>query len=172
MTDQGRLRPPLSLAIGGLLLSILLAPAWAEGDASGVETEAAGIEQALGQCAAKADDRARLACFDVLTAGMRRAGQSEKPSPEARFGSGTLPPQPAQDEEAEVRSVTATLVGLRQRPYGEHVFHLSNGQVWSEIEAGRSRYRTGVEVEIRRTAFGGYMLSTDAGRATRVRRIE
>jgi hypothetical protein len=172
MTDRGRLRPPLSAAAYGLLLSMLLAPAWAEGDASDTKTRDAGIEQALGRCAAKADDQARLACFDVLTAGMRRAGESEKPSPEARFGSGALPRQPAKDEEAEVRSVTATLVGLQQRPYGEHVFRLSNGQVWSEIEAGRSRYRTGVEVEIRRTAFGGYMLSTDGGRATRVRRIE
>ncbi|MCC5885340.1 MAG: hypothetical protein JJT88_02780 [Gammaproteobacteria bacterium] len=61
---------------------------------------------------------------------------------------------------------------LEQRPRGEWVFHLQNGQIWTEIEPGRTRYEEGAEVRISRTLFGSYMLSIKGFRATRVRRLE
>jgi hypothetical protein len=61
---------------------------------------------------------------------------------------------------------------VRQRPRGEYLFELDNGQTWTESSPGRGQYQAGMAVRIERTALGAYMLSTRSGRATRVRRLE
>lgn len=62
---------------------------------------------------------------------------------------------------------------LERRPRGEYVFYLGNGQIWTELEKGRARYRAGMAVEIERTPLGAYILSTESGgQATRVKRLE
>jgi hypothetical protein len=98
------------------------------------------------ECAGMPAEQRRLTCFDALAV---RA-----------------------QEEAEEAVISAVIQRLQRRPHGERVFHLGNGQIWTEVEPGRARYREGLEVRIERTPLGGYVLSTEAGRATRVRRLE
>ena len=70
-------------------------------------------------------------------------------------------------------TITATLSRTERRPFGEHVFYLSNGEVWTELEAGRNRYQIGTAIRIEATPVGGHILSTESGgRATRVKRLE
>ena len=154
------------------LLALTVLPA----TATGAEGNPHGAE--LERCGGVGDDRERLRCFDDLVERMREGGASAAggggqagEDAEDGFGSETLKsskPEPQDD----VRSISARLERVEQRPHGQYVFHLSNGQVWTELSAGRRRYSAGVDVTIERTALGGYMLSTGVGRATRVRRVE
>ncbi|MDZ7668008.1 MAG: hypothetical protein U5Q16_00795 [Gammaproteobacteria bacterium] len=127
----------------------------------------AGLRAELERCGRIPESSARLRCYDDLL--------DNAASGEQRFGgdSITMPaPQPSDDGRDDVEEIESSIERLERRPRGEYVFHLANGQVWTEIASGRTRYRTGLEVKIERTPLGAYMLSTPAGRATRVRRIE
>jgi hypothetical protein len=106
------------------------------------------LKSALHRCGEVATDEARLDCYDELL--------------EIEFGANRT-------EMAEF--IESTIARLERRPRGEYVFLLENGQTWTEVSPGRAHYRPGMEVRVERTTMGGYMLSTDSGRATRVRRI-
>lgn len=136
---------------------------------------AEAIEVRLRACAAEADDAQRLVCFDAL---VPVATSPEQPpaapiaaNPERNFGVETLPPRFDAKGEA-VDAITSRIDSLQRRPYGEYVFELANGQRWTQIESSRARYSNGQLVTIERTTLGAYMLSTDQGRATRVRRLD
>ena len=135
-------------------------------------------------CAGLTDGTARLACFDALaerlTGPDARMDQTASPSPagpapDARPATDTAPrvePHPERAGAPEPAIVQAVIERLQQQPRGERVFHLSNGQIWVELEPGRRRYREGMNVTVERTTLGSHMLSTDSGRATRVRRLK
>ncbi len=143
------------------------------------------LRQQLQHCLEVPSALRRLDCFDRLA--------RSTVDGEADASVASLPPTPAErDADVEERvgaerprrsgtsreppesvdSVSSRIARMEQRPRGEFVFHLENGQIWTELEAGRGRYENGMEVTIRRTRFGGFMLSSNGGRATRVRRIE
>ncbi|HEX7036208.1 MAG TPA: hypothetical protein VF210_10560 [Pseudomonadales bacterium] len=109
------------------------------------------LRQALGRCAAIEADDARLGCFDALAASASR--------PETA-------PEPA------ARQVVARLRRVEQRPRGEYVFYLDNGEVWTESSPGRRRYHDGQRVRIERTLTGGFVLTAEDGGSTRVRRLD
>lgn len=109
----------------------------------------------------------RLACFDALAG---RPG--DRAAAEHAFGGEDVHEAAPAAPAPEVGAISASIDRLQSRPFGERVFHLSNGQVWTELEPGRSRYRPGMAVTIERTTFGGYVLSTEGGRPSRVRRLE
>lgn len=139
------------------------------------------LEQQIRVCQRVVDEVARLACFDAIRlpeapgvvpepeAETQAAGSSAH---ERRFGGEFLPKPDADDRSGEVREISAVIDDLERRPFGEYLFRLSNGQVWTELEPGRRRYRTGMSVTIERTPLGGYVLSAEGGRSSRVRRIE
>ncbi len=128
---------------------------------AGVSAQSSAIVDRLERCGGIGDDVRRLACFDALAA-------------ELRPGRPEHDPALVQEESADAgdEAIAATIRRLEKRPFGEYVFHLSNGQVWTELEPGRARYRTGLEIRIESTVLGGHVLTTEAGRATRVRRLE
>lgn len=139
--------------------AILAAPA-----ATAAQSEAT-FEARFRACTDLRDDSERLACFDAMTPAAAQA------DPERNFGVETLPT--GFDAEGEAVDVIASRIeGLQRRPHGQHVFELANGQRWTELESGRTRYRRGQRVTIERTTLGAYMLSTEQGRATRVRRLD
>ena len=127
------------------------------------------------KCAGEVDDTARLACFDRALQGHTKGATTAQPMPEAdaaeAFGREALPAR-ADEARPAVDSIQTTIAALDRRPRGERVFTLANGQKWTELSAGRARYEEGLMVRIERTSVGGYMLSTQSGRATRVRRLE
>ncbi|MCB1684632.1 MAG: hypothetical protein KDI31_09105 [Pseudomonadales bacterium] len=148
----------------------------------------------IARCAAVVGTAERLACFEALAMisdedpstslpppikdRAESADQSaiELPTEEAltstdRFGRETLPAT-AKPSEDELDSIDSVLVKLVRRPRGEYLFELANGQVWTEISTGRGQFSEGTPIHIERTTFGGYMLSTARGGATRVRRVE
>lgn len=134
------------------------------------------LEGKLASCASRPDDTARLACFDALAESIARSDPPHR-------GAGDSPPDDAataetksEPKETEAAPEPSRWRGrvdrIERQPRGEQVFFLVNDQIWVELEPGRFRYQAGAEVIIERTTSRGYVLFTDAGRATRVRRIE
>ncbi|MEQ8858740.1 MAG: hypothetical protein RIC56_08840 [Pseudomonadales bacterium] len=90
--------------------------------------------------------------------------------PDASFGAEMLE-RPADVRDRGASQISADIDRVEARTHGERIFHLTNGQVWEELEAGRGRYRSGQSITIRRALLGGYMLEADGVPAARVRRI-
>lgn len=143
--------------------------------------EEPGVEAELRRCLALADAEERLSCFESAArdrlaspaapaAAASPAGDAPAPARQD-FGADSLPGRARQADDRDA-ALTARIERLQRRPHGERVLHLSNGQVWTELEPGRTRYRAGGEVRIEPAAFGGYMLYVGNGRGTRVRRLE
>ena len=64
------------------------------------------------------------------------------------------------------------MTAIELRDDGKFVATLANGQMWAQTELNsRIEVRVGDTVRIRRGALGSYLLSNDAGMATRVRRV-
>lgn len=81
----------------------------------------------------------------------RRAERQEKPAP------------------TELRAAVAK---VSQRPYGEYVIELDNGQVWEQPEKKSSfQIKPGDTVRITPGAMGSFFMVVDAGSSTKVRRI-
>lgn len=118
------------------------------------------------ECAAEPKDAVRLACYDAV---FRRV----PPTPEATFGAEQVaraakrppPPAPTADLQASIASIT-------RRPHGELTLVLANGQVWTQTEAQRKPYRVGELVTIRRTPLSGYLLTSEHGVSSRVKRVQ
>ncbi|MDA0680126.1 MAG: hypothetical protein O3A13_12150 [Proteobacteria bacterium] len=69
-------------------------------------------------------------------------------------------------------SVLATVVEIKERPYGELLIRLDNGQVWEQKHAdNRFRLRIGEIVTVRKGAVTGYRLSGDSNLSIQVQRI-
>lgn len=139
---------------------------------------AASLEQQVRDCAAIAERESRLDCFDAMASGILaehgEPAASDAASREPDSHTAASPRRSSEPEPppAEPGRVEAQIERVAQQPRGERVFFLSNGQIWQELEAGRARYRKGMTVTVERTTLGGYILSTDSGRATRVRQLQ
>jgi hypothetical protein len=159
---------------------------------------AAELELRMRSCSAVVGRDDRLSCYDSIAADLMKvtAAAEQKTSAPARrspsagvehraddsialrpdadsvdlFGREMV--QTKTDRGGDLHRIESTVTSISRRPRGEHVFVLDNGQVWAEISPGRALYRSGARVFIERTRLGAYMLSTDAGKATRVRRLE
>ena len=157
------LRPALLLSL--LSLGLIVPPSWA-----GSMAELRGD---LRECLEIPSALRRLDCFDRLARQVtREPTQPDDAAPSAaarppNAGAGPDAPEPQRNQ-----PITSSIVQLEQRPRGEWVFHLDNGQIWTEVEPGRGRYQIDSDVRITRTLLGSYMLSADGGRTTRVRRID
>ena len=122
----------------------------------------------LRACAQEKDDPQRLACYD------REMAHYTVP-PEQAFG---LTPEKVRKTQhiesvaAEPQRLSATVTSLAQRPHGEIVFTLDNGQVWVQQEAADSRVKVGDVISIKPGSFGSYFLYSTSGRATRVKRVQ
>lgn len=158
---------------------------------------AAEVELNLQACAAEGDDRRRLACYDAEVARLRRgAAETSARQPE---NTGEAPPQrsraqgksdtvsdefgmtPAlarsmkgkEEGSKEPDSIAAVITRIDEKPYGERILYLDNGQVWEENSRNRNLpLAVGDEIAVKSAAFGAYKLIGPGGkRFTRVRRI-
>lgn len=161
--------------IHGLLLVMFVS--LAAGSAASDAREDSALRAQLKGCLEIPSALRRLDCFDRLARnadnGQPIAGPDMATPPAGRDADAhsTSPRADSRAPSAD-RNVHSSVIRLEQRPRGEWVFHLQNGQVWTEIEPGRARYQEGAEVRISRTLFGSYMLSVEGSRATRVRRLQ
>jgi len=136
----------------------------------------------LRACVSEPDEGRRLECYDRAmgrqTAPMT-AGQSAKPpvtpplSAEERCGLNAEQARKKQnaEQEPELERLVSTVTKLAQRPQGELVMTLANGQVWAQKQALSFEVDVGDAVTIKAAALGSFIMSTASGRSTRVTRI-
>jgi hypothetical protein len=114
-------------------------------------------------CAAIHDDAERLACYD------RQFGSPRSPSKSASAEPGDESSRADQSKKDFSFSATVTTI---ERRGDKFVVTFANEQVWAQTEVNtRIEVRVGDTVRIRRGALGSYLLSNEAGIATRVRRV-
>ena len=168
-----------------LLLWVPLLIAW-DGAAA-----AQSVSERLAACARIADDGARLACYDRLSAGLAppapAAPTADKaPSPPAAARAGTdvprraaasdaaddfgLPPKPA-PRVSEDRRRTMIIAEVRRTPTRKLVLYMKNGQVWRQTDSkSLPPVRPGTEATIKKGVLGSYLLRIGRS-AIRVRRV-
>lgn len=164
-------------------LVLLFAPAAAAQTDSGQPPRPESLEGVYA-CAEVSDDAQRLACYDAAVGRMRQAesegqfvavdrGQVQTMRRES-FGL-TLPAITnlfgGGDNDA-LDSIELQVERVLPRSDGRHVFVMSDGQRWTQVEPRRaSNVRAGDTVTVRRAALGSYMLVGErGGLAHRVRR--
>jgi hypothetical protein len=150
----------------------------------------------LKHCASLTVASARLACYDALagssalsqvappapaasssaaTAGIAASGASGAPSPaktDMEFGVHNGPLEAKLISPQREKHMLAVVSAVSNRPRGELVVTLDNGQVWAQIEPTNYPLKPGDHVEIDVAALGSYVLwSPSNRRATKVTRI-
>jgi len=77
------------------------------------------------------------------------------------------------NERAGVDHIVAKVSSVSERPRGELLLKLDNGQTWTQTERRLGTLiKEGETVTISRGALGSFMLTSEAGVATRVRRLQ
>jgi hypothetical protein len=149
---------------------------------------ASAVPASLRACAEEKDDAQRLACFDREIArlgGSQTSDSAErapapaaaKLTPEERFGrqGGAVALEQSKREKATtpaIKELTATVVALSTRAYGEIVMTLDNGQVWSQTTYDQHfSCKVQDKVTIRAGVLGSFTLYAPSGRSTRVTRL-
>ena len=140
------------IAVGALLLSNSLAQAGAV------------------NCAIVKDPGERLACFDQQFPSEPRAEQT----PEVTQDDGaplTASKDGAFDSPEQI-TVESVVVAIKDEPQKKMVFRLENGQIWLQNSPQNLPIKSGDKVTIKSASIGGYLLRSESGTSTRVRRIK
>lgn len=100
------------------------------------------------------------------------------PVPQASSESAEPPPQSSGDVDdfgydRSPEEVIATVVEIRNRPYGEMVIRLDNGQIWAQKHVDRRfGLSIGETVTIKKGSVAGYRLSGKSNRSIQVERLK
>lgn len=162
-------RKLLPLAAAALLVATL-SPAAVLADDGG------DLAQRVRDCAAQAEGKARLACFDRLAVSVG-AKPLPVPTPEERFGMARREVREAQEatarETEQLGRLESTISGITSAGDGRRTFVLANGQVWREKEPnGMARFDVGHSVRIEPGALGSFMMFGKGKRGSRVTRTK
>lgn len=96
-------------------------------------------------------------------------------NPEAQFGLSpkALRARASADGKKGLDKIQARVTSVSERPRGELLLKLDNGQIWTQTERRFGTViREGDTVTIARGVLGSFMLTSQAGVSTRVRRVE
>lgn len=168
---------------------------------SGAQAAADLLPPGILACASEQDVMVRLACYDREVAALVASPPAPvmKPSsvaklpPEApqavlapvaasapvpvEVASAAAAPKAAAEDKGGfgfdrgVENITAKVVNIRKRPYGELVIYLDNNQVWEQDHVDRRfKVSIGETVTIKKGSFAGYRLSGDSNRSIQVTR--
>ena len=75
--------------------------------------------------------------------------------------------------DAPVDEISSAVARIRERPYGELIIYLDNGQVWEQKHLDRRfKLKTGESVTISKSAVAGYRLSGKSNRSIQVERLK
>jgi len=139
----------------------------------------ADLSERIAACTREHDDARRLACFDRAAAPKADAGKVAAGKVDATQEFGVQGSElarnrddgEAHDESAPPKRMTAKVAALEQRPRGELVFTLDNGQVWAQKEVGAYLpVKVGDSVTILAGSLGSFRLVLD-NRVTSVTRV-
>lgn len=143
---------------------------------------AAEPSRASHPCAGLSDSEKRLACYDaafppvVDAAAEAAARQAAQEKARQEFGLNLVQlrerePERFRDEMPD--RIEAKVSRVSQRPSGERVVTLDNGQVWLLTEAtSKGPLSAGNSVSIKAGAMGNFLLITPARASLRARRIQ
>ncbi|MEJ1965073.1 MAG: hypothetical protein WDO56_27430 [Gammaproteobacteria bacterium] len=161
---------------------------------------AQALPRSIADCAAQTPDATRLACFDREVAKLTQSTKSVAPtqvvpaqpaappptvvttplqnaaSKEDEFGlSGSLARKRSEKKkEADTapQELHARVSSIKEKPYGELILELDNGQVWEQPEKKLSfLIKVGEGVVITQHKLGSFFLTADSGATTRIRRV-
>jgi len=132
----------------------------------------------LQACTARADDGARLACYDdamhrTHNPGPKPQNSAGANSAEHDFGmSPEVARQQGQAPRDLPRKLVAHVVSVTRQLRGEAVVTLDNGQVWQETEGGSVlEVKPGDAVTIYAGLLGSFVMSTPQTASRRVKRV-
>ncbi len=124
-------------------------------------------------------DVERLACYDTLfrdavevasTTVTPADAEPEAPA-EADFGREQIERAKPIVERDEIDEINASVTDIKRRARNELIVYLSNGQVWGQVSPRYLTIKNGDGVVVRRGRMGGYILTTERGGSTRVKRL-
>ena len=174
-----------SILVGGLLMSLCV-------PIGATDSINIGLPDGLIGCMDEIDSLRRLVCYDremsQLTSTTKELPSATAEDRVTADGSGVTAGAPEKrpiksedkaqqelqaDETLPQRAnLTATIIKISKKRYGELIISLDNGQVWAEKIPTRMRLDVGDTVSIRQGRFGGYRLSGHGNRSTEVTRIQ
>lgn len=174
-----------SILVGGLLMSLCV-------PIDATDSINIDLPDGLIGCMDEIDSLRRLVCYDremsQLTSTTKELPSATAEDRVTADGSGVTAgapekrpiksedkaqQKPQADETLPQRAnLTATIIKISKKRYGELIISLDNGQVWAEKIPTRMRLDVGDTVSIRQGRFGGYRLSGHGNRSTEVTRIQ
>ena len=126
---------------------------------------------ALDACIAIPQDAQRLKCYD----GLYRPdgiGVSTIPSAAQDFGQEQIDRNnPTAQSKQQLTELTSTVTKIGHNSRNALVFYLDNDQAWHQTSPKAFTIREADNVTIRRGRMGGYILTTERGGSTRVKRL-
>ena len=129
-------------------------------------------------CADKADPTERLECYDLAFTPIANAQSLEALREKAKKEFGLNRTQlrertPDRLRDLEPSQIEASVTSITDRPGGERLVRLDNGQVWLLTEgSSRGRLAAGDKVKVRNAALTTFMLVTPGGASLRARRLQ
>lgn len=165
-------------------ISLILVPQGAQAR----DTGRSSAFEAVVACRTISELQVRLACFDRSVAAMEAAEESgqlivinRQQAEKAQRGIFGLPLPSVSaifrrsgenNPHEEINQIETTLKQVTDAGYGKWIFMLEEGGTWATTEAVSGRVpKVGEHIVIKRASLGGYVLSTNSGRAVRVKRL-
>lgn len=145
--------------------------------------------KSLLECTKIADDKERLACFDVATKKSIEAGVTQVPVAKApltreeqidNFGQTQLRSSPvkavreeAKEKQDGMTKITLKVVKVSLNQLKQFILYMDNGQVWKQREGNKIRLPRGeFDVEIKKNRLGSFNMIIPGKKAfVRVKRL-
>ena len=140
--------------------------------AAQAQVERSALPQEIIDCAGESDVMLRLSCYDRKVAEFR----NKLVSTPAAIAAAPVRAKNSIDNfgfDAPMDEMTSNVSRIRERPYGELIIYLENGQIWEQKHRdSRFRLKSGESVTISKSAVAGYRLSGNSNNSIQVERLK
>lgn len=138
----------------------------------------------LQSCRAIADEKARLACFDTVSAQISQQVESKelvlldrvavKNTKKSLFGFSIPDVDFLKDEEGqfEFEKLETTVTSVASGGYRKLQFRVAEGSLWRTTEASDLELKNGQKIVLSKGSLGGYFVKVGSARSVRAVRVE